>query len=80
MSDWSFGIDGAGHGTQSTRRGGGTTVRAIAFTTEELGIIEQALRRMAQELGAPPQGVPGLDRPATERDTVDHVLRKVIDS
>lgn len=52
-------------------------VAVVGFELDDLHLLEEALESALQRLGSPPRGVGGLDRPMTEHDEVDRLLRTI---
>ena len=52
-------------------------VAVVGFELDDLHLLEEALKSALQRLGPPPPGVGGLDRPTTEHDEWDRLLRTV---
>lgn len=53
------------------------TVAIVGFEREDLHLLREALLAAVERLGPPPIGVGGIDRPKTEHDELDRLLRSV---
>lgn len=52
-------------------------VAIVGFELEDLHLLREALLAALERLGPPPIGVGGIDRPMTEHDQLDRLLRSV---